>query len=126
MQPYDVAALALRLMVAAEFLPSGVASLRDPPGRAKLNGVSTPFMVFIGVAEIAGSLGMIAGVLARLAALGLIAIMAGAIYKKIFAWHIGFWGKDNLGWHYELMLVTINFAIAVAGPGQLSLLPTTF
>jgi putative oxidoreductase len=126
MQPYDIAALALRLMVAAEFLPSGVASLRDPAGRAKLNGVDTPFMVFIGMAEIAGSLGMIAGVLARLAALGLIAIMAGAIYKKQFVWHIGFWGKNNLGWHYELTLVTMNFAIAVAGPGQLSLIPTKF
>jgi putative oxidoreductase len=126
MQPYDIAALALRLVVAAEFMASGVASLKDPDGRAKENGVSVPFMIFIGVAETAGSLGLIAGVLARLAAAGLIAIMAGAIYKKIFDWHIGFWGKDKLGWHYELLLVTINFAIAVAGPGQIALLPSAF
>ncbi len=126
MQGYDVGALAVRLMVAGEFLPSGIFSLRDPTGRAQLNGVSPPLMVFVAVAEIAGSLGLIAGVLARAAALGLIAIMAGAIYKKAFIWHTGYWGKGSMGWHYELMLVTMNFLIVLAGPGRLSLLPTPF
>lgn len=126
MQGYDVGVLAVRLMVAGEFLPSGIASLRDPTGRGQLNGVSPALMTFIAVAEIAGSLGLIAGVLARAAALGLIAVMAGAIYKKAAVWHTGYWGKGNMGWHYELMLVTMNFLIALAGPGQLSLLPTLF
>jgi putative oxidoreductase len=126
MPAYDVGALALRLMLASEFLPSGISSLRDPVSRARLNGISPSFMVFIGVAEIAGSLGLIAGILARAAALGLIAIMAGAIYKKAFAWHTGYWGKDNMGWHYELMLVAMNIMIVLAGPGHLSLLPTRF
>ncbi len=126
MQGYDVGALAVRLMVAGEFLPSGIFSLRDPTGRAKLNGVSPALMVFIAVAEIAAGFGLIAGVLARAAALGLIAIMAGAIYKKAFVWHTGYWGKGSMGWHYELMLVTMNLLIALAGPGRLSLLPTPF
>ncbi len=110
-------------MLAVEFLPSGVFSVRDPVGRAQQNGVSTPFMVFIGVAEIAASLGLLAGVLARQAALGLVMIMAGAIYKKAFVWHTGFWGAHNDGWHYELMLVAMCLAIALGGPGRLSLLP---
>jgi putative oxidoreductase len=126
MHAFDVGALALRLMLAAEFLSSGIFDLRDPTARAKLNGISPTFLIVLGVAEIAGSLGLIAGVLARAAALGLIAIMAGAIYKKAFVWRTGYWGKDNAGWHYELMLVTMNLLIAIAGPGQLSLLPTTF
>ena len=113
-------------MVAGEFLPSGISSLRDPTGRAQLNGVSPALMAFIGVAEIAGSLGLIAGVLARAAALGLIAIMAGAIQKKAFVWHTGYWGKGSMGWHYELMLVTMSLLIALGGPGQLSLLRTPF
>jgi putative oxidoreductase len=126
MRGYDVGVLAVRLMVAGEFLPSGISSLRDPAGRAQSNGVSPGLMVFIAVAEIAGSLGLIVGVLARAAALGLIAIMAGAIYKKAFVWHTGYWGKDSVGWHYELTLVAMSLLIALAGPGRLSLLATPF
>jgi putative oxidoreductase len=125
MQAYDVGALAVRLMLAGEFLPSGIADLRDPTGRAKLNGVSPAFMIFIGLAESAAGLGLTAGTLARAAALGLIAIMIGAIYKKAFVWHTGYWGKDNMGWHYELMLVTMCLVIALGGPGGLALIPTT-
>jgi putative oxidoreductase len=126
MQPYDVGALALRLMLASEFLPSGILDLRDPAGRATRNEVSPALITCIGIAEVAGSLGLIAGVLARAAALGMIAIMAGAIYKKAFVWRTGYWGKDNAGWHYEVMLVTMNLMIALAGPGRLALLPATF
>jgi hypothetical protein len=38
----------------------------------------------------------------QLAALGLILIMLSAIYKKIFAWHTGFWGEKTYGWHLRL------------------------
>jgi putative oxidoreductase len=121
---YDFGALALRLMLAGEFGASGIADLKDPVGRAKENGVSRPFIIFIAVAEIAGSLGLVAGVLARAAAVGLIAIMAGALYKKIFVWKIGYWGTTNVGWHYELLLTTALLMIALAGAGQLALLPS--
>jgi putative oxidoreductase len=122
-QPYDFGALALRLIISTDFLTSGWSTVKDPVGRGKLNGLPPAFMMFIGVAELAGSAGLIFGVLARWAALGLMLIMAGAIQKKIFVWHTGFWGKDGYGWHYDLTLVTMNLMIALAGPGQLSLLP---
>jgi hypothetical protein len=38
----------------------------------------------------------------QLAAVGLILIMLSAIYKKIFAWHTGFWGEKTYGWHLRL------------------------
>ena len=38
--------------------------------------------------------------------------MLGAIGKKIFSWHIGFWGEKAYGWHYELMLIVMNLVIA--------------
>jgi len=119
----DIGALALRLMVAGEFVPSGISDLRDPPGRAKQNGVSPAFITVIGVAEVAGGLGLVAGVLARAAAIGLILIMAGAIQKKAVVWKTGYWGASSPGWHYELMLVTMCLAIALAGPGRVALAP---
>jgi hypothetical protein len=35
------------------------------------------------------------GVLAQLAAAGLILIMLGAIQRKMFIWHTGFWGSSG-------------------------------
>ena len=66
----------------------------------------------------AGSLGIIFGVLTQLAALGLILIMLGAIQKKIFVWQTGFWGEKNSGWHYDLMLVVMNLVIMFTGGGR--------
>ena len=119
----DIGLLALRLMIAAEFFPSGLTSARDPVGRAKENGLSPAFMMFIAIAEMAGSLGLVFGVLARWAAIGLLIIGAGAIQKKLFVWHTGYWGKDGYGAHYDLMLFTMNLVIALTGPGAFALLP---
>ncbi len=62
--------------------------------------------------------------LPELAALGLILIMLGAIQKKIFVWHSGFWGKHGTdGWHYDLMLVAMSLVIATGGGGRFLLMP---
>ena len=57
------------------------------------------------------------GVLTQLAAFGLIVVMLGAIQKKIFAWHTGFWGEKGSGWHYDLMLILMNLLIAFTDGG---------
>ena len=57
------------------------------------------------------------GVLTQLAAFGLILIMFGAIQKKIFAWHTGFWGEKASGWHYDLIFVLMNLVIAFTDGG---------
>ena len=66
----------------------------------------------------AGGLGVAAGVLTQLAAIGLILVMLGAIQKKIFLWKTGFWGQHNSGWHYDLMLVVMNLVIITTGGGR--------
>ena len=65
--------------------------------------MSRGFTLFLGAAEILGSLGIAFGVLTQLAAIGLILVMLGAIQKKVFVWHIDFWASN--GWNYELMLI---------------------
>ena len=123
MHPYDFAALVLRLVVSIDFLSSGWSSVTDRVGRGKQNGLPPGLMAIIGAAELAASAGLISGVLARWAALGLILIMLGAMQKKIFVWRTGFWGKDGFGWHYDLKLATMAFVIALAGSGHIALLP---
>jgi putative oxidoreductase len=113
----DLGLLLMRLMVGLVFVTSGYTHLKDPAARAKSIGMSTPFTIFLGIAEAAGALGVAFGILTQLAAFGLILIMFGAIQKKIFVWHTGFWGEKVPGWHYDLMLVLMNLVIAFTNGG---------
>ena len=84
--------------------------------------MSKGFTIFLGAAEVAGSLGVIFGVLTQLAAGGLILLMLAAIQKKIFVWRTGFWGKSGTnGWSYDTMLVVMNLVILTTGGGNFSM-----
>jgi putative oxidoreductase len=119
----DVALLLLRVMIGIVFITSGWSHLTDPEARSKDIGMSKGFTIFLGAAELAGALGVISGVLAQLAAIGLILITLGAIQKKMFVWKTGFWGKSGTGgWSYDLMLLVMNLVIVTTGGGNLSLM----
>ena len=118
----DIALLLLRFMVGIVFVTSGYKHLKDPATRSKDIGMSKSVTIFLGAAEFAGGLGVISGVLAQLAAIGLMLVMLGAMQKKIFTWHTGFWGKSGTdGWSYESMLVVMNLVIVTTGGGNLTL-----
>jgi putative oxidoreductase len=118
----DLALLFMRLMLGAVFLTSGWNHVRNPEARSKEIGMSKGFTLFLGAAELAGGVGVATGVFAQLAALGLIVVMLGAIQKKIFVWHTGFWGKSGTnGWSYDLMMIVMCLVVATSGGGALSL-----
>lgn len=115
----DLAVLLLRLIVAAVFMTSGWSHVKDPVARGESIGMSPGFTRMLGIAELAGGLGVAVGVLTQLAALGLILVMLGAMQKKIFVWRTGFWGKRGTdGWHYDLMLALMCLVIATTGGGR--------
>lgn len=114
----DLGIFLLRLMVAAVFLTSGWSHVSKAEERSKSIGMSKGFTMFLGLAELAGGLGVLFGVLTQLAAIGLIVVMLGAIQRKIFVWHTGFWGEESYGWHYDLIFVLICLAILFTGGGQ--------
>jgi putative oxidoreductase len=119
----DVALLLLRIIVGIVFMTSGWKHFQDPEGRSKSIGMSKGFTIFLGAVEVAGSLGVIFGILTQLAAISLIVIMLGAIQKKIFLWHTGFWGKSGTnGWSYDTMLIVMNLVIVTTAGGNLSLM----
>ena len=119
----DVAFLLLRVMVGVVFITSGWKHFQDPEARSKDIGMSKGFTIFLGASEIAGGLGLIFGFLTQLTAIGLILIMLGAIWKKIFVWQTGFWGKSGTnGWSYDTMFVVMNLVIVTTGGGNLSLM----
>jgi putative oxidoreductase len=114
----DLSLLALRLGSALVFGSSGYYHLKDPAGRAKGLGISTSAALGLGIAEILGSLGLVSGILIQPAALGLMLLGLGAIQKKVFTWKTGIWGKGTDGWHYDLMLLSMNFVILATAGGR--------
>ncbi|HUR94260.1 MAG TPA: DoxX family protein [Gemmatimonadales bacterium] len=115
----DVALLCLRLIVALVFFESGRRHAQDPVGRAASIGLSPGFTRMLGWAELAAAVGVAVGVLTQVAALGLMLVMAGAIQKKLFVWHTGFWGEQTYGWHYDLTFLVANLVIVMTGGGRL-------
>ncbi len=118
----DLALLLLRIMLGIIFAASGVNDLKDPSGRGQSLGLGRNATLFIGVAELVGAIGIVLGVLPGFAAIGLILILLGAIQKKAFVWKTGFWGKDNLGWNYDLIFVVALLVILVTNGGNYVLL----
>jgi putative oxidoreductase len=114
----DLGLLLLRLMIGIVFLSSGWSHVTKPAERGRSIGMSKTFTLFLGVAEIAGSLGIIFGVLQQLAAVGLILITLGAIQKKIFVWHTGFWGEKASGWHYDLTFAIMCLVVLFTNGGR--------
>jgi len=114
----DLGLLLMRLMIGIVFLSSGWSHVKDPAKRGQSIGMSKGFTILLGSAEIAGSLGIVLGVLQQLAAIGLILIMLGAIYKKIFTWHTGFWGDNASGWHYDLTFVIMCLVVLFTNGGR--------
>jgi putative oxidoreductase len=118
----DFGLLLLRLMVGIVFFTSGWNHLAKPEERSKSIGMSKGFTIFLGIIEVAGAVGIMAGVLTQLAAAGLILVMLGAIQKKIFVWHTGFWGEKASGWHYDLVFAVMSLVILFTAGGRYVLL----
>ena len=118
----DYGLLFLRLMAGAIYFDSGYNDIKDPEARSKSTGLSKGFTAFIAAAELAGGAGLILGVLQQLAAIGLILIMLGAIQKKVVVWKTGFWGKNGLGWYYDLTLISVLLVILFTDGGRFVLL----
>jgi putative oxidoreductase len=117
----DVALLCLRLVVAVVFFESGRRHAGDPVGRAASIGLSPGITRILGWVEMAAALGVALGVLTQVAALILMLVMLGAIQKKLFVWHTGFWGDKTYGWHYDLVFLVANLVILTTGGGRLVL-----
>jgi putative oxidoreductase len=114
----DYALVFLRLMVGLVFVDSGYNDLKTPGARSTSIGLPRGFIIFLGAAELLGGVAVIIGLLSQLASIGLILIMLGALQKKIFVWKTGFWGKDGLGWNYELMLTSMLLVILCTNGGR--------
>jgi putative oxidoreductase len=126
MTQFDVATLALRLTAGAIFVAQGYRKLFVDPaashGRANLEamirnrGLPMPerLALLVSAAELVGGIALLLGAFTRLATLPLAGILLVAIAG--FKFRAGFLG----GWDWPLSVLTLLIAIALLGPGAIS------
>jgi putative oxidoreductase len=130
----DSASLILRVMLGVVFFPHGAQKVLGWFGGFGLEGTLGFFTQTMGLplavaalviaAEFLGSLGLITGLLTRLAAFGILCVMTGAIFLV----HLpnGFfmnWGGNQAGegYEYHLLAIAIALALMFKGGGRWSL-----
>ncbi len=122
----DVGLLIIRVAVGLILLAHGVKHAR---GREKTSnwfgsiGFRQPMLQWFlsSATEIGVGVLLIAGALTSLAAAGVIGILTVAFFSVHRA--AGFWitARPDEGWEYVFVLIAAAFAIAIAGPGDISI-----
>jgi uncharacterized membrane protein YphA (DoxX/SURF4 family) len=127
MTALDLATLALRLTAGAIFVAQGYRKLFAEPaashGRANLEsmirdrGFPMPeqLALLVSASELVGGSALLLGIFTRLVTVPLAAILIVAIVG--FKFRAGFLG----GWDWPLSVLTLLIAIALLGPGAISL-----
>jgi putative oxidoreductase len=130
----DKAALILRVVLGAVFFPHGMQKLFGWYGGPGFSGTMNMFTADMGVpalfaflaimAEGLGSLGLLTGLLTRVAAFGITMNMIVAV--AMVHWQNGFFmnwfGKQKgEGFEYHLLVIAIGIALMIRGGGALSL-----
>jgi len=129
----DVAALVLRLMLGIVFFPHGMQKLLGWFGGYGFSGTMDMFTTKMGIpavfaflaiiAEGLGPLGLITGLLTRVAAFGIAVEMAVAVY--MLHWQNGFFmnwfgNQKGEGFEYHLLVIAIGIALMITGGGKWS------
>jgi putative oxidoreductase len=131
LQQADAAALILRLALGTTFVLHGSQKMfpvlggqgwAGTVGMMGSMGIPTVFAVLAIIAEFFGGLGILFGLLTRLSALGIISVMAVAIYKVHGPNGFFLSGTPKgPGYEYNVALIGMALALVIYGAGRWSL-----
>lgn len=110
----------VRLVLVVTFTSEAKFKLKDIKAFAKNDGIPVPIALLVALAEAAAVLGMLTGVLAQWAGIGLVLLMIATICLHIFKWKSPYWANKR-GWEYDLLMLVLAAVIAVYGAGQIAL-----
>ncbi|MEO6813450.1 MAG: DoxX family protein [Ginsengibacter sp.] len=112
-----ISLLLLRIIVAIVFFSSGKSHAMNPVERGKSIGLPPSVTRVIGIAEIIAAVSIALGIFPQVGAAIVIVTMLGAIQKKLFVWHTGFYADKGYGWHYDLVFVIAALVIITTNGG---------
>ena len=129
----DTAMLVLRVLLGVVMFPHGAQKALGWYGGNGFSGtmgfltgtMGLPWIVafLVIVAEFLGSIGLVAGFLTRLSALGIGCVMIGAIatvHGKVGFFMNWYGSQQGEGYEYHLLVLAICAALAIRGAGALS------
>ena len=129
----DVVPLVLRLTLAVVMFPHGAQKaigwfggygLRGTLDFLRKSGVASPVAVLAIMAEFLGPLGLAVGLLTRVAALGIAAVMLGAILTvhRQHGFFMNWYGnQQGEGFEYHILAIGLAVALVLGGGGVWSL-----
>jgi putative oxidoreductase len=128
----DVAALILRLMLASIFIAQGILKIVKYEGGTSWyssdESIAPALQAAIAWAELALGIALALGLATRVASLGLIVLMIGAIYKV--TWKLDFTSAaanprglivHEVGYEYNYAIIAMCASLVILGAGVLSL-----
>lgn len=124
-----LAPLLLRAALAGVFIFHGLEKIRSEtgfglrwadsmPGAPPVLVNAPPLQLLVAWGELLGGVAVALGILTRIAALGLIVIMCGAVFT--YTGQHGFSAVEH-GYEYNFVLILVCAALLLAGPGTFSL-----
>jgi putative oxidoreductase len=129
----DVVPLVLRLTLAVVMFPHGAQKalgwfggygLRGTLDFLRKSGVASPVAVLAIMAEFLGPLGLAVGLLTRVAALGIAAVMLGSILTvhRQHGFFMNWYGnQQGEGFEYHILAIGLAVALVLSGSGVWSL-----
>ena len=129
----DVVPLVLRLTLAVVMFPHGAQKaigwfggygLRGTLDFLRKSGVASPVAVLAIMAEFLGPLGLVVGLLTRVAALGIAAVMLGSILTvhRQHGFFMNWYGnQQGEGFEYHILAIGLAVALVLGGGGVWSL-----
>ena len=128
----DLALFVLRVTLGLVFFPHGAQKVLGWFGgngfAATMSyfgqqGMPTPLVLLIMAAEFLGAIGLIVGLLTRVAAFGIVSVMLGAIFMVHlpFGFFMNWQGKQaGEGYEYHLLALAMALALMIGGAGRWS------
>lgn len=113
--------LALRLALGAVFFVHGIPKLKSASVMAQGMGKPSWLIMLLGLVEILSATLVTLGAWEQLGALGITIVMLGAIFHKMFKWHMPFMAPQSTGWEFDLILLASALLILFNGDGGLTL-----
>ena len=116
----DIILLLVRLLLTVTFFAEARFKFKDIKTFAKDDGLPVPAAVAVAVAELCAALGMLSGVLAQWAGVGVVLLMIGTTSLHVFKWHSPYWANKR-GWEYDVIMLVLASVIVVFGAGAFAL-----
>jgi putative oxidoreductase len=109
----------MRLIMGFMFIYSSLTKIGDVKGFSKQNEISKGLAYIVLILEFIAGAGLILGLYTQFAALIIMGLMTGTIFKHIFQWKSPYWASEG-GWEYDLIWFIMAITILLTGGGKIA------